>query len=121
MADCSEICAAAEAYFDALHAGDAAQLGDLFAPEANLYAASDAELKVMPLADYLALVAGRDSPASQGHPRSGRVVSIDMAGPDSAVAKVNVAVPPTRFVDLLSFLKIDGRWRIVSKLYHIEA
>ena len=121
MSDCSEICAAAEAYFDALHTGDADRLRDLFVPEANLYAASDGELKVMPVADYLALVAGRDSPASQAHPRSGHVVSIDMSGPNSAVAKVNVAVPPTRFVDLLSFLRVDEQWRIVSKVYHVAA
>ncbi len=121
MPDCSEICAAAEAYFDALHTGDADRLRDLFVPEANLYASSDGELKVISIADYLELVAGRDSPATQSHPRSGHVVSIDMAGPDSAVAKVNVAVPPTRFVDLLSFLRVDGRWRIVSKVYRVVA
>ena len=63
MVDCSEISAAAEAYFDALHAGDAERLGDLFVPEANLYASSEGELQVMPVADYLALVAGRASPA----------------------------------------------------------
>ena len=76
---------------------------------------------VMPVAEYLDLVTNRQSPESQGYPCSGNVVSIDMAGPDSAVAKVSVAVPPKTFVDLLSFLKIEDRWRIISKVYHVSA
>lgn len=121
MVDCSEICAAAEAYFDALHTGDVAGLRNLFVPEANLYTSSEGELKVTPIADYLELVGSRESPASHAHPRSGSVVSIDIAGPNNAVAKVNVAVPLTRFIDLLSYLRVDGRWKIVSKVYHVDA
>ncbi len=110
---------AVETYMTALHEGDTAQLREIFLPEAHLYASIDDELRSLPIADYIDLVGGRDSPASQGHPSSGELIAIDTSGPASAVAKVAVAVPPTRFVDLLSFLRIDGRWRIVTKVYHI--
>lgn len=116
--DCVEICDAADAYFEALHQGDADRLSSLFLSESHLYASSDGRLQVMPIADYLDLVANRPSPESQGHLCSGKVVSIDMAGPNSAVAKVTVALPPMTFIDLLSFMKIEGRWRIISKVYH---
>ncbi|MAI48103.1 MAG: hypothetical protein CBC34_019185 [Hyphomicrobiaceae bacterium TMED74] len=36
------------------------------------------------------------------------------------MAKVNVAVPPTQFVHFKNFLKIDGRWSIITKAYHID-
>ena len=111
---------AAQAYMVALHEGDTTKLSEIFFPEAHLYASVENELKVMPISDYIELVGGRDAPASKGHAFSGELVSVDFSGPASAVAKVNVAVPPTQFVDLLNFLNVDGRWRIISKIYHIE-
>ncbi|MEM9354876.1 MAG: nuclear transport factor 2 family protein [Pseudomonadota bacterium] len=114
-----DLCDAAQTYMMALHEGDTAQLGEIFLPEAHLYASIDNEFRCMPIADYLELVGSRESPASQGHSLSGELISIDTSGPASAVAKVAVAVPPTRFVDLLSFLHVEGRWRIITKVYHI--
>lgn len=118
MAGLSE---AAQTYMVALHEGDTSKLREVFLPEAHLYASISDELKVMPIAEYIELVGRRDSPASKGDSFSGELISIDFSGPASAVAKVNVAVPPTQFVDLLNFVKTDGRWRIISKIYHIES
>jgi 4-oxalocrotonate tautomerase len=116
--DYEQICAAAGAYFSAIHKGDVDMLSSLFLPEAHLYASQDGRLQVMPISEYLDLVAGRPSPRSRGHPCSGDVVSIDIAGPASAVVKVSVAVPPKAFIDLLSFVRVEDHWRIISKVYY---
>ena len=36
------------------------------------------------------------------------------------MAKVELVFPDRRFVDFLSLLKIDGRWWIVNKIFHVE-
>jgi hypothetical protein len=45
--------------------------------------------------------------------------SIDVAG-DTASAKVTDDFAGLRFTDLLSLLKVDGHWQIVSKVYYIH-
>ena len=75
-----------------------------------------------PLADddmdtVYARVAGRTSPAAANQKRLDRVLSIDRSGPESALAKVQIAIGAKLFTDYLNLLQIDGRWRIVSKLY----
>ncbi len=45
------------------------------------------------------------------------VLSIDKAGPEAALAKVQIAIGPKLFTDYLNILHIDGRWQIVSKIY----
>ncbi|MEM9440693.1 MAG: nuclear transport factor 2 family protein [Pseudomonadota bacterium] len=119
--DCAQICAVAGSYIEALHRGDVDMLYRLFLPLAYLYGCPEGKLQAMPIADYLDLVANRQSPKAQGYPCTGNIVSIDMAGPYSSVVKVNVAVPPKEFVDLLSFVRVEGHWRIISKIYHASA
>jgi hypothetical protein len=34
--------------------------------------------------------------------------------------KLKCAVPPRYFTDILSFLKIDGRWQIAQKVYRVD-
>ena len=119
--DIASLNAAAQTYLEALHEGDGARLRQIFLPEAHLYTSSDDELKILPVAEYIELVEGRPSPSSQGHTMSGGLVSVDFSGPCTAVVKATTAVPPTRFVDLLNFLKVGDQWRIISKVYHVES
>jgi hypothetical protein len=107
-----------EDYFDALHHSDAALLGRLFHQDSNLYSGGPDGLSAMPIADYLARVAARPAPADAGHAREGKVLILDISGPATAFAKVSCAVAPMRFVDYLNFVKVDGAWRIIAKIYH---
>ncbi|MGF1608289.1 MAG: nuclear transport factor 2 family protein [Kiloniellales bacterium] len=120
-ADFAGVTAALQDYFDGIHEGDVEKLRGVFAPTANLYSSAGGDLEELSLAQYLERVAGRPSPASQGQTRTDRIVAIDFSGPDSAIAKVELSVPPRHFVDLLTFLRLDGRWRIVCKAYHVAA
>jgi hypothetical protein len=46
-----------------------------------------------------------------------RIVSVDVAG-DAAVARLHSEFPTHQFDDLVSLLRVDGRWRIVLKVFH---
>jgi hypothetical protein len=105
-------------YFDGLHHGDTARLRQVFHPEAHYFCATDGHLLHLDMPRYFDVVDRRPSPASQRQQRTDRVVSIEFAGPVTALARVQCAIPPKHFVDLLALVCLDGRWQIVSKVFH---
>jgi 4-oxalocrotonate tautomerase len=40
------------------------------------------------------------------------------AGPVTVFVKAECAIPPKAFIDFLILVKLDGEWRIVSKVFH---
>jgi 4-oxalocrotonate tautomerase len=104
-------------YFDGLHHGNAALLAEVFHPEAHYYTATEGRLLHLAMPEYFDIVRQRPSPASQGHARTDRIDSIEFAGPVTALARVACSVPPRYFTDLLTLVKLDGRWRIVAKVF----
>ncbi|MBB3343957.1 nuclear transport factor 2 family protein [Luteimonas sp. RC10] len=105
-------------YFDGLHHSDVSLLAQVFHPQAHYFSASDGHLLHLDMTQYFPIVAARPSPASQGHARTDRIVSLELAGPVTALAKVTCSIPPKAFIDLLTLVKLDGQWRIVSKVFH---
>jgi len=115
-----EITAALQVYFDGLHHSDVGRLERAFHPQA-LYACATAEPFVrLDMADYLPVVAARPSPASLGQARADEIVSITFAGPNTALAVVRCAIAPRRFTDFLTFIRTDGQWRIIAKVFHYD-
>ena len=51
--------------------------------------------------------------------RKRSIESIDVSG-NAAVAKIILDYPATRFVDYMSLLKINGEWKIVTKIFYAE-
>lgn len=49
--------------------------------------------------------------------RTTRIVSINVAG-NAANAQVEIEYPAFTFIDFMSLLKIDGEWKIVSKIFY---
>ena len=105
-------------YFDGLHHSDTARLRQVFHPEAHYFCATTGELLHWDMAQYFPVVDTRPSPASQGHARTDRILSIAFAGPVTAFAVLECAIPPKHFTDLLTLVKLQGRWQIVSKVFH---
>jgi hypothetical protein len=66
------------------------------------------------------MVAKRPSPASRGEPRRDRILSIEFVGPVTALARVECAIGEKHFTDLLSFIRLDGRWRLIAKVFHFD-
>lgn len=114
----AEIAAALMDYFDGIYESDTTKLDRIFHTEGQLTSVTEGDLVYMSKQDYLGLVAGRASPASQGMNRYDKIVSIDIAGPGAATAKVECAVPPKYFTDLLTMIKVDGKWQIINKTFH---
>lgn len=107
-------------YFDGLHHSDTQRLARVFHPQAHYFSATTGTLLHLDMHEYFPVVDRRPSPASQGHERTDRVLSIEFAGPVTAFARVECAIPPRYFIDLLTLVKLEGRWQIVSKVFHYE-
>jgi hypothetical protein len=118
--DFRALTACMELYFDAFHRSDARQIATLFHPGA-LYAFADGDaLKQLDMANYLPIVAARPAPARQGRSRDDRVLSIEFAGPRTALVQAECRIAGKRYHDFLSFLKLNQRWQIVAKVFHVE-
>ncbi len=115
-----DIRSAVQAYLDALYFGDVELFRSVFHPRAQLYSATEGRLTNLDVDAYLKLVASRPSPDSKGDRRQDEIVSIVLASPTTAHARVRDVYLPKRFVDDLTFVLLEGRWRIVSKVWHYE-
>jgi hypothetical protein len=60
------------------------------------------------------------SAKSKGLPRTDRIVSIDLSGPETAFVKLECSLHPRYFVDYLTLLKLKDGWRIVSKTFRTD-
>lgn len=116
----AEIRALLQDYFDGLHFSDVTRLGRVFHTSAMYACATSGALQLLDMATYLPMVARRPSPASLGQPRADEIVSIDMAGPVTALARVHCTIAPRRFTDLLTLVRLDGRWQVLAKVFHFD-
>jgi hypothetical protein len=105
-------------YFDALYNGDTELFEKVMHPRVRLFSATDTPIVDLDLPTYMDIVRNRPSPASRNDPRHDRVLSIEVATPTTAHVRVQDAVLPKMFTDDLTLLRVDGRWRIVSKVWH---
>ncbi|GEN13216.1 protease I [Myxococcus fulvus] len=113
--DLAAIRAAVADYTEGVKSGDRARLERTFHPESKLLSVGpDGALATWAGTDYVA--------SAVKSPFTGRedsVLQVDIAG-SAAVAKVSVRTAKWDFIDYISLLKLDGRWRIVAKVYHRE-
>lgn len=107
-------------YFDGLYFSDVQRLGRVFHASAMYACASSGELQLLDMARYLPMVARRPAPAALGQPRADEIVSIEMAGPVTALARVHCTIAPKRFTDLLTLVRLDGRWQVLAKVFHYD-
>lgn len=107
-------------YFDGLYESNVGLLNEVFHDRAHYVTVTDGEFLYRTMAEYFPVVQARPSPASQGELRSDRIVSIEFAGPVTALARVECAIGAKAFTDLLTLIFIDGRWQIISKVFHFD-
>lgn len=107
-------------YFDGLFNSDTARLRQVFHPKAQYACATEGELLYRTMDEYFPVVDKRPSPASRGERRTDRIRSIEFAGPVTARACVNCSIGEKYFTDFLTFVFVDGRWQIMSKVFHHE-
>ncbi|MEO8155257.1 MAG: nuclear transport factor 2 family protein [Rhizobacter sp.] len=107
-------------YFEGLYRSDTQILRRVFHPSALYACATDGSLLALGMDAYFPVVDKRPSPASRGEARADSIISIEFAGPVTALARVECAILPKRFTDLLTLVKLDGRWQIIAKVFHYE-
>jgi Putative lumazine-binding len=107
-----------DTYFDGLYHSDTRRLGRVFHPKAQYVSVTDGTLLFRDMADYFLVVDARPSPASRGEVRRDEIVAIDFAGPLTARAIVHCAIGPRFFTDFLTLIQDDGRWQVISKVFH---
>jgi Putative lumazine-binding len=107
-------------YFDGLYHCDTRLLRSVFHPAALYACATDGSLLTLDMATYFPIVDQRVSPASQGHTRTDRIVSIEFAGPVTAMARVQCSILPKHYTDLLTLVCVQGQWQIIAKVFHYE-
>lgn len=119
-ADFDAIAELLQTYFDGLYFSDAERLRRIFHPGARYVCATEEKLVDLGMAEYLPIVAARPSPASRGEARRDRIVGVEFAGPNTALARVNCAIGPKYFTDFLTLIRTDGAWRIIAKVFHYD-
>ena len=106
-------------YFDALYFCDVERLQRVFHPKAIYATADETPLLYRTMAEYVPVVAARQSPASRGEPRRDYIDAIDLAGENTAVARVRCSIGTRDFVDILTLVRTDGAWWIIAKVFQI--
>lgn len=107
-------------YFDGLYRSDTAILRRVFHPQALYACATDGTLLRLGMDEYFPVVDKRPSPASRNEKRRDRILSIEFAGPVTALARVECSIGEKFFTDLLTFVLVDGRWQIIAKVFHYD-
>ena len=88
-----------------------------FHTEGNLIFVREGNFSTRSFAEYISGFSGK--PAADEGSRKRSIESVDVAG-NAAVAKIILDYPATRFVDYMSLLKINGEWKIVTKIFYAE-
>jgi hypothetical protein len=114
-----DICALLQDYFDALYFCDVEKLERVFHPQAIYATADETPLLYRTMAEYVPVVAARQAPASRNETRRDHIDAIDIAGDNTAVARVRCSIGSRDFVDFLTLVRTDGQWRIIAKVFQI--
>lgn len=107
-------------YFDGIYSSDISKLNEVFHPKAQYVCATSGELTLLTMSEYFNLVQNRQSPLSKNTERKDTILSIDLIGPATALAKVHCLISPKYFTDLLSLIKLNHQWLIINKNFHYE-
>ncbi|MEQ8399203.1 nuclear transport factor 2 family protein [Thalassobaculum sp.] len=113
----AELVQAMDLHFDGFYTGDVETLKKVFHPDCHLISGTGGSLANDPMEAVYARVRGRAKPSEAGQRRYDHILSIDLAGPETALVTCRIALEPKLFTDYLNFVKLDGQWRIVSKVY----
>ena len=107
-------------YFDGWHDVDVTKLKNAFHPACHLQCVIHGVHDDDDMEKVYRGVLSRPSPASRAESRHDRIVSLSVAGSTWAAAQVELSIGTKLFTDYLSFLKLEGRWQIVSKVFGFE-
>ena len=112
---------AVQAYFDLMYDCDTSRLDDVFYRSSHLHGFRDGKMVSWSMETYREILNRRQSPKSLDSPREDEVLLVDFASATQALVKVRVRLSAMVFVDHLTWHRIDGKWLITSKGFHVES
>lgn len=107
-------------YHDGLHRCDTQLLAKVFHENAIYFTASGGEEICLDMATYLPKVAERTPPGSSDAPLHYHIESIELAGPVTAIARARSSMWGKDFIDILTLVRTEGQWKVISKVFHHE-
>ena len=120
--DCmSSLMQAVQSYFDLMYDCDTSRLGDVFYRSSHLHGFRDGKMVSWSMETYREILSRRQSPKSLNSAREDEILLVDFASTTQALVKVRVRLSAMVFVDHLTWHRIDGKWLITSKGFHVES
>ncbi|HEX5168794.1 MAG TPA: nuclear transport factor 2 family protein [Cyclobacteriaceae bacterium] len=111
-----EIKAVVQDYFDGIFYGDLNKLTTAFHPQCLLVGDINGQPYFKNLTDYLFGVKNRKSPNELGEAFRMKILSIETQN-EIAVVKLHVPMLGNNYYDYISLVRIDGRWKILNKVF----
>ena len=121
MTHIDDLMQAVSTYLDAIYYCDVDKLDAVFHEASSLFDADNGEIFVDPIASFRADVGSRPSPAGINQLREDKILAIDWLSDLSAVVKLRLRAHDNVFVDHLAFVRGGDGWKIVAKIWHLEA
>lgn len=118
--DLQAIEAVTATYFDALYEADSARMAQVMLPQALYATTAEGHLLCRSQPDYLNVLDQREPPSRRGEKRMDRVQSISLIGPSTALVVANCAIAERYFTDVLTMVRLEGRWWIIAKVFDVE-
>jgi hypothetical protein len=108
-----------ENYIKAHATGDPEYARKAFHTDGNLIWIREGKYTTRSFADFISGFNGKPAADEEKRKDKRKIESIDVAG-NAANAKIILDYPTVRFVDYMTMLKINGEWKIVSKVFYAE-
>ena len=112
---------AVQKYFDLMYDCDTSRFDQVFAATVQLHGYRDGQMVAWPAQVYRDILDKRQSPKSVNAVRTDEILLVDFSSTTQAFTKVRVRVNTMLFVDYLTWHRIDGKWLITSKGFHVES
>lgn len=112
------IASAINGYFDLMYDADDDRFLEVFHGACLVHGMRDGKLTAWSASEFRDVMRNR-SPEAMKSPREQEVLSIEQTAPELATAKLRVRIGQTGFIDHLVFHRIDGKWLVTSKAFHI--
>lgn len=110
-------------YIDGVQNGNLESMRQAFHPQSSMFGYLGKDLFVTPIQGLYDYIAGTIPPAKAGEvgkQYTYSITSISVVGHAASVEMAMDGYHKHDFTDYFQLLKIDGRWWIVSKLFHAD-
>ena len=107
-------------YFDTLYYCDLKKFDMVFHEQAIYVTADETKPLFRNMDTYRKCISKRKPPSSSNEPRKDYIDSIEIAGENTARARVRCSIGTRNFVDFLTLIRDQNQWRIIAKVFQIS-